>query len=261
MRILRTHGFQRARSRTCSAADDAGAVALSGESRDERLGNLGWGEWDLRSGETTHSDQLYAILGRDPADGPVSMAEFTALVVPDDRPAVEAALDTLFREGEPLDLRFRLASPAGVRHVRSIADVTRDATGRAVKLYGAIQDVTHRHQQLTDMRHELAEHQRTLEDEQRLAVELQRIILPSCLIRWICRGSAWPSATCLPSRSPTSAATGITPLWCRTTGASCWPWAMSRGTGSWRRPPWPNSAMPWSPCRSPPRTPRSCSPA
>ena len=37
----------------------------------ERLGNLGWGEWDLVSGEVSWSDQLYRIYERDPALGPM----------------------------------------------------------------------------------------------------------------------------------------------------------------------------------------------
>jgi hypothetical protein len=38
----------------------------------ERLGNLGWGEWDLVSGEVFWSEQLYRIYERDPALGPLS---------------------------------------------------------------------------------------------------------------------------------------------------------------------------------------------
>ncbi|HEY0533556.1 MAG TPA: ANTAR domain-containing protein, partial [Actinoplanes sp.] len=41
----------------------------------ERLGNLGWGEWDLVSGEMYWSPQLYRIYERDPALGPHSREE------------------------------------------------------------------------------------------------------------------------------------------------------------------------------------------
>ncbi|HEU4349377.1 MAG TPA: ANTAR domain-containing protein, partial [Actinoplanes sp.] len=52
----------------------------------ERLGNLGWGEWDLVSGEVCWSAQLYRIYERDPALGPMSREESEALSVPEDLP-------------------------------------------------------------------------------------------------------------------------------------------------------------------------------
>jgi hypothetical protein len=33
----------------------------------QRLGNMGWAEWHMHSGETIWSDQVYLIFGRDPA--------------------------------------------------------------------------------------------------------------------------------------------------------------------------------------------------
>jgi hypothetical protein len=49
-----------------------GAARIAGT---ERLGNLGWGEWDLVSGEIYWSPQLYRIYERDPLLGPLSGAE------------------------------------------------------------------------------------------------------------------------------------------------------------------------------------------
>ena len=38
----------------------------------QRIGNLGWGLWDLRTGRTHWSDRLYLIFGRDPGRGPAA---------------------------------------------------------------------------------------------------------------------------------------------------------------------------------------------
>ena len=40
----------------------------------QRLGDMGWAEWNLRTGESIWSDQVYAIFGRDPGEGPIAPA-------------------------------------------------------------------------------------------------------------------------------------------------------------------------------------------
>jgi serine phosphatase RsbU (regulator of sigma subunit) len=139
----------------------------------ERLGNLGWGEWDLVSGEIYWSDQMYRIYERDPGLGPLSRAESDALGLPEDEPLRQAALEA-FECAARIDMTTRIRVGGRIKHLRTVADAVRDVAGRPLRVYGIVQDVTDRE---NDARR-LAEVERLLADEHELAGRLQRIILP-----------------------------------------------------------------------------------
>jgi serine phosphatase RsbU (regulator of sigma subunit) len=146
----------------------------------EQLGNLGWGEWDLVSGEARWSAQLYRIYERDPALGPLSTPETEALAVPEDAPLRLAAAEA-FERGERIDITFRVRINGRIKHLRTVADATRDATGRPLRVYGIVQDVTAREsstRRLAEVEQQLADHRRSLHAEHELAARLQHIILP-----------------------------------------------------------------------------------
>jgi serine phosphatase RsbU (regulator of sigma subunit)/PAS domain-containing protein len=139
----------------------------------ERLGNLGWGEWDLVSGEVYWSSQLYRIYERDPSLGPLSQAESEAMNLPEDEPLRQAAM-VAFGQAEQVDIITRIRLGDRVKHLRTVADAVRDAAGRPLRVYGIVQDVTDRE----NAARRLAEVERQLADEHELAGSLQRIILP-----------------------------------------------------------------------------------
>ncbi len=146
----------------------------------ERLGNLGWGEWDLVSGEVRWSDQLYRIYERDPALGPLSQAESEALAVAEDLPLRVAAAEA-FERGERVDLTARVLIGGRIKHLRTVADAVRDATGRPLRVYGIVQDVTAQAdsaRRLAEVERQLAQQRRDLAAEHDLAAKLQQIILP-----------------------------------------------------------------------------------
>jgi serine phosphatase RsbU (regulator of sigma subunit)/PAS domain-containing protein len=146
----------------------------------ERLGNLGWGEWDLRNGHVEWSDQMYAIFGRDPSDGPAALGELDPYVIEDDLPIRRAALEAL-RRGERIDITYRMCINGEVKYIRAVGDGAYDTTGQLIKIYGILQDVTVREMarfRLAEVERRLEEQQRTLEAEHRLASQLQGIILP-----------------------------------------------------------------------------------
>jgi serine phosphatase RsbU (regulator of sigma subunit) len=146
----------------------------------ERLGNLGWGEWDLVSGEIYWSPQLYRIYQRDPSLGPLSPAESEALAIAADEPLRAAALEAFERE-DRVDVITRVRIAGRVKHLRTVAEAVRDVSGRPLRIYGIVQDVTEHEagaRRLAEVELELAEHRRTLAAEHELAAKLQRIILP-----------------------------------------------------------------------------------
>lgn len=151
----------------------------------ERLGRLGYGEWDLVTDQIDWSDGLYAIFERDPADGPSTLEEAARFIHPEDAPWVAPALAGFFEGGQPLDVTYRLVLPGGVvKHVQCRFEARRDRAGRVLRAYGLVVDVTEREvaardkARLADVEAELVERRRSQQVEHRLVTALQQIILP-----------------------------------------------------------------------------------
>ncbi|MEV7626405.1 SpoIIE family protein phosphatase [Actinoplanes sp. NPDC089786] len=146
----------------------------------ERLGNLGWGEADLVSGVVRWSDQLYRIYERDPALGPLTQPELDAMTLAEDLP-LRTAAEEAFARFERVDLTLRVRVNGQVKHLRTVADAARDATGRPLRVFGIVQDITEREtsaQRLAEVERQLADQRRDLAAEHALAATLQQIILP-----------------------------------------------------------------------------------
>lgn len=146
----------------------------------EQLGHLGWGQWDLINDSTAWSDGMYAIFERDPADGPLARGTVETWTLPADQPILRQAAQS-FGRGEPIDVVTRVRVAGAIKHLRTVADASRDDDGRPLKVYGIVQDVT-AHEvdraRLAEVEEHLREHQRNLAAEHRLAAQLQHIVLP-----------------------------------------------------------------------------------
>jgi serine phosphatase RsbU (regulator of sigma subunit) len=146
----------------------------------ERLGNMGWVEWDLVTDATIWSDGMYRIYERDPADGPMPREESDGLVLPEQEPVRRQARES-FGRGDTADAVLRIQVGGRVKHLRTVLDAVRDVQGRPLKIYGIVQDVTAREAsraRLADVERQLRENQQSLAAEQQLAVKLQQIVLP-----------------------------------------------------------------------------------
>ncbi|MEU4242741.1 SpoIIE family protein phosphatase [Actinoplanes sp. NPDC026619] len=135
----------------------------------DRFGNLGWGEWDLATGEVFWSENMYRIYEREPHLGPLSGAETDALTEPGDAARIRSGL-----VGLGVDTTVRVSVNGRIKQLRTVADAVRDGAGRPVRVYAIVQDVTDRDY---DTRR-IAEVEQQLTAEHRLAGHLQRIILP-----------------------------------------------------------------------------------
>ena len=150
----------------------------------ERLGNLGWAEWDLTTDTVNWSDQLMAIFGREVADGPARLEDFPRLIVSDDLAGFERAVAALLDGQAPMDVTFRVRARGGVRHLRAVCEAAYDVKGRPVRAFGIVQDVTaeeaarRTRRRLVGVERELTERQRVLQTEHRLVAHLRQIILP-----------------------------------------------------------------------------------
>ncbi|MFI2425662.1 SpoIIE family protein phosphatase [Streptomyces sp. NPDC018955] len=147
----------------------------------QRLGNLGWADWNLTTSEASWSSQVFAILGRDPADGPVRLVDLPGLAVPEDRSALSGAVDALIREGLPLDAPFRVRDARGVRHLRLAAEAVADLRGTPVEVHGFVQDLTARRRAelaLVETERAIVTQHDVLQAERSLVARLQNALLP-----------------------------------------------------------------------------------
>jgi len=105
------------------------------------LSNTGSFWWNVASGELIWSDQTFRILGVDRTTKPT--LEFVIeRTHPEDRAAVQKAIDHASRQGADYDLEHRFLMPGGsVKHVRVVARGQTDASGN-VEFVGAVVDVT-----------------------------------------------------------------------------------------------------------------------
>jgi serine phosphatase RsbU (regulator of sigma subunit) len=147
----------------------------------QRLGNLGWAGWDLSTGETRWSDQLYVIFGQDQADGPVGLDELAGRVLPEDLPVAEHLVRTLFDRREPIDTVVRIRRGEETRRLRLMGEPILDPLGEPTELRCVVQDVTGPYQAEQDLAASRAEIERQrgrIAEEQNIALELQRSVLP-----------------------------------------------------------------------------------
>lgn len=147
----------------------------------QRLGNLGWADWNPATGTVDWSDQVYAIFDRAPGSGPVPLQELPGHVLPDDRPVFAEAVRRLLAEGAPIDRPFRIAAADGVRHLRLVAEAETDAYGATVEVHGFFQDcTTQRGAELALRESERAVlvQRGVLQAERAIAARLQHALLP-----------------------------------------------------------------------------------
>ncbi|MFJ8543988.1 SpoIIE family protein phosphatase [Streptomyces sp. NPDC093586] len=147
----------------------------------QRLGDLGWANWNLVTHEAAWSDQVFAIFGRDPAHGPVALTALPGLALPDEMTALSRAVRELTREGRPCDVPFRTRTPAGVRHLRFVAEAVTDGEDMPVEVHGFVQDLTARRRAelaLVESERAMLSQHDVLLAERTLAARLQDALLP-----------------------------------------------------------------------------------
>ena len=118
----------------------------------QRVAHVGYWEWDLETGEVIWSDETYRIFGLKPQERPMDLAMVREMVHPEDREALYSGVDVELDAGVHPVAEFRIVTPSGeVRTVHAITsklwsampgDPDNEASGKARKLFGTVQDVT-----------------------------------------------------------------------------------------------------------------------
>ena len=109
----------------------------------QRIAHVGWWVRDYATGHVSLSDEACRIFGVQPLDLPQWQERWVSLIHPDDREKTVAASEMALGGGPRYDVEYRVVRPDGtVRVVHSQGDVTRDESGRPVRQFGAMQDIT-----------------------------------------------------------------------------------------------------------------------
>jgi serine phosphatase RsbU (regulator of sigma subunit) len=150
----------------------------------QRLGRLGGWEEDLLTGAVRWTDSAFQLFGLVPRPGAeIPLADLHSYVMAADKPAVQRFRQDLPELREAATATFRVVHPdgRGVRQIRVFAEPVTDATGAVVALRGAFQDVSAHYQTqvaLAATRDRLADTEQRAAEEHRLALRLQRAIMP-----------------------------------------------------------------------------------
>jgi Stage II sporulation protein E (SpoIIE) len=149
----------------------------------QRLGRMGAWEEDLAGQAVRWTDSAFAVFGLDPRHTvPIPTASLHSFAIAADRAPLRRFRQSLMHRREPAVAVFRIVRPGdtAIRQIRVFAEpvVTNDeVTG----LRGAFQDVSaHYHTQvaLAATQDQLADSEQRADQEQQLALRLQRAIMP-----------------------------------------------------------------------------------
>jgi two-component system cell cycle sensor histidine kinase/response regulator CckA len=103
-----------------------------------------WAIDDLTTGRATMSNGLRALYGL-PPDVPTGYEDFLALVYPEDRVRVEAAVARAIEIGGNFEVEYRLRRPDGeTLWLLGRGDVVSDDQGKPVRVFGVAMDVSER---------------------------------------------------------------------------------------------------------------------
>ncbi|MFI0406485.1 PP2C family protein-serine/threonine phosphatase [Actinomadura sp. 3N508] len=150
--------------------------------RVERLALIGFGEWDLATGEAAWTPQMLANYGLDPDEVPPMPHDLPKVVADDDLPLVEEAVQTMFSRREPVEAEHRVTGRDGApRHLWVFAEPVLAESGLPVSINIVSQDITRRRgveRALAETRRQMLKQQERMAQERRVAVTLRRAILP-----------------------------------------------------------------------------------
>ncbi|WP_327091961.1 SpoIIE family protein phosphatase [Nonomuraea sp. NBC_01738] len=146
----------------------------------ERLGNMGWAEWNLRTGQAIWSDHVYVIFGRARGDGPLGLPELAAYVEACDLGALDQLLWTVVQGVEPVQAEFRIRRGGEIRNLRIVLEPLM-APGGPIGVHGVIQDITGRRRAeriMSESRRQLLEARERAAEERHVMLAMREAILP-----------------------------------------------------------------------------------
>ncbi len=107
------------------------------------LSHVGHWQWDLTDNSLQWGEETYRIFGHHPGDLVPRYENFLGRVHPEDRERVERLVAEAIEKQQPYMAEFRFYRADGVLRIgRATGHLELDATGRPLRLSGAMQDIT-----------------------------------------------------------------------------------------------------------------------
>lgn len=111
----------------------------------KRVAHLGIWEFDLATEKITWSEELFHMLGLDPAQEEPSYEMYQQRVHPEDRPILQAAIHQAITQGTAYEVEHRIYhSDGSTRYMLSRGEAVRNSEGQIIKLMGTGLDQTRR---------------------------------------------------------------------------------------------------------------------
>ena len=109
----------------------------------QSLAKLGSWNYNIITGHSILSDEMYPILEADPSQERFTMEDFIRLVHPEDKEKFIQLLRLAFNEHQPYTVQHRLVLPSGrTKYIYANGRPVADTYGTVVRLIGTMQDVT-----------------------------------------------------------------------------------------------------------------------
>ncbi|CAH2602045.1 Histidine kinase [Rhodovastum atsumiense] len=109
----------------------------------QQVGGIAYTDWTLREPAALISDGYPNLYGLRPGKTHMPLAEWCALIHPDDRDWLLAAMGEVRQRGTPLAAQFRICRPGGaVRWIDLRAEAFLDQDGQPVRMITAQRDIT-----------------------------------------------------------------------------------------------------------------------
>ncbi|MFH1112810.1 MAG: PAS domain S-box protein, partial [Pseudomonadota bacterium] len=113
----------------------------------QRIGHIGYWDRDIAGNRISLADETCRIFGISRQGSAAGLEQWhehwLTLLHPEDRERVNRAYVEALASGPRYNTAYRIVRPDGeVRHIHSEANVTRDESGRAIRMLGMMQDIT-----------------------------------------------------------------------------------------------------------------------
>ncbi|MWL86426.1 MULTISPECIES: diguanylate cyclase [unclassified Cupriavidus] len=106
-------------------------------------GGVGIWEWDFSQASITWDARMHGLHGTHPELGPPTLAQWIAMVHPEDVSRVSAEMRQAIRGERRFDTEYRIVRPTGeIRHVRAMANTSRREDDTTNALVGTNWDIT-----------------------------------------------------------------------------------------------------------------------
>jgi PAS domain S-box-containing protein len=108
-------------------------------------GNVGIWEWDFETERLVWNDELILMWGWPSGASDLTLKNVMRMVVPEDRPRIEAALERSVHDGTACDVEYRVRRhDDSIRWIAAKGRPEYDAAGRPVRMIGVAIDITDR---------------------------------------------------------------------------------------------------------------------